>query len=196
MICIPDYKPGSILECGQGDKYSKVKILTAGKVIILCGLSQGNILHIKDWYILVGHNTVAIHNTTLTANCENCPFYAEKGYDSIDSSCTVNNTICDIEDISSDCNHECHEDISSNKLRRQSKYNRRKSILRGPDDLSVYDAPPSIYRPRGNTVPRLVTEQDTDPCPINVTVPSPVIKKPSKPTWFERILMCGFSIDE
>lgn len=143
MDNLPDYKPGNILTCGEGDNYSKIKILTEGKVIILCGLGKGNILHIRDWYILVGKNTVTIQNTTLLDNCQSCPFYTEK----VDNS--VGSSNGDIEDISG-----------------HNKY-RRKSILAGPDGLSVYDTP--------------------------ITVPEPIVKKT---TWFERILMCGFSIDD
>lgn len=78
MNChIHDYKPGEYLECGYGDCYSKILILSADNVIVKEGVGSGEIISLAEWFYIIGENKSTLQNTTYFDNCKGCPFYAD-----------------------------------------------------------------------------------------------------------------------
>lgn len=48
------YHEGMNLSCGEGETLSRVKVLTEGKIIITHGFGLGQVMTIKDWFVLTG----------------------------------------------------------------------------------------------------------------------------------------------
>jgi len=77
------YKPGDYLQCGEGDQYTKVKVLQDNRVAVLMGLGCGQIITIKDWFMLIGPNCASIENMNdVRSFSEACPYI----YDSLNDS--------------------------------------------------------------------------------------------------------------
>ena len=82
------YKPGDYLQCGEGNEYTKVKLLQDDKVAVLMGLGCGQIISMKDWFILIGPNSASIENMNDVRASEPCPYI----YDSLNDSGSCNNS--------------------------------------------------------------------------------------------------------
>lgn len=60
------YLPGTVLSRGKGETYSRIKVLTDGKVIVLEGFAVGSVISMDDWHIL--YSTDIVNNAVKWVN--------------------------------------------------------------------------------------------------------------------------------
>jgi hypothetical protein len=76
MLELPEYKLGDLLECIDGIKYSRVKVLTNNNIIILYGDNSGDIIHISDWVSMIKDYNGKIHIINTLDNIYLDPIYS------------------------------------------------------------------------------------------------------------------------
>jgi hypothetical protein len=72
---LPEYKPGDYLECGEGEGFSRVLVLSENNVLIKSGVATGSVIRMDEWYFIVGEARETIQNTTYFDSCKGCPYY-------------------------------------------------------------------------------------------------------------------------
>lgn len=76
MSSLPAYKPGDYLECGEGEAFSRILVLSENRVLIKSGVAAGTVMSMDEWYFIVGEARASIQNTTYFDSCKGCPYYA------------------------------------------------------------------------------------------------------------------------
>ena len=74
-MTLPEYKPGDYLECGEGEGFSRVLVLSDNNVLIKGGVATGTVITMDEWYFIVGEARETIQNTTYFDSCKGCPYY-------------------------------------------------------------------------------------------------------------------------
>lgn len=61
---LPEYKPGDYLECGEGEGFSRVLVLSENKVLVKDGPATGDVISLDEWYFIVGDARSSIRHAT------------------------------------------------------------------------------------------------------------------------------------
>jgi hypothetical protein len=167
---LPEYKPGDYLECGEGEGFSRVLVLSENNVLIKSGVATGSVITMDEWYFIVGEARETIQNTTYFDSCKGCPYY-------------VSDPICgdpSIESIGS--NSIGSNSIGSNSI--GSNSTGRKSCIRTSSTSSIRSV--TI-----NSQPTVIERQTTL---RNVKVPPEHpkhLKVRNWSDWFGQVFLCG-----
>lgn len=63
-MTLPEYKPGDYLECGEGEGFSRVLVLSENNVLIKDGPATGDVMPLDEWYFIVGDARSTIRHVT------------------------------------------------------------------------------------------------------------------------------------
>ena len=72
---LPAYKPGDYLECGEGETFTRVLVLSENKVLLKEGVAAGSVMTMDEWYFIIGDARGTIQNTSYFDTCKGCPYY-------------------------------------------------------------------------------------------------------------------------
>lgn len=61
---LPEYKPGDYLECGEGEGFSRVLVLSENNVLVKGRPATGDVMPLDEWYFIVGEARSTIRNVT------------------------------------------------------------------------------------------------------------------------------------
>jgi hypothetical protein len=163
---LPDFKAGQYLECGEGEEYSRVLVLSDTKLLVKEGAGRGHVLTPEEWYVMIGEAKGTIRNTSYFNDCEGCPYYAD---DAIN--CPVRN----IESIGKKMVLRTQSDDSIG----------RKGILRQP---SIHSSSTKTASINDNV--------DVIPIEKRTAAPPPPPPPPrTKLPWYYNMCLCGLFDD-
>lgn len=163
---LPEYKPGDYLECGEGEGFSRVLVLSENNVLIKSGVATGSVITMDEWYFIVGEARETIQNTTYFDSCKGCPYY-------------VSDPICGDPSI---------ESIGSNSI--GSNSTGRKSCIRTSSTSSIRSV--TINR-QPTVIERQTTLRSVELTPEHPEHPEHPNHPKSRnwSDWFGQVFLCG-----